>query len=593
MGKVWVKELTGGLDTRRLPETSPGGVLIKGLNGHINSGGEFEKRAAFVLTYSLPPGTVGLAGATISEVDVGELPTVFGSGADPGVPNETVDGRVVPMYYQRLEKDTKALVAVLSWDRFADSIYSVALFDDATIVHFYDDNEVTDWFDGRARASFRVTAGTAVGSAQLEAITVNGVSILGSPVPFDTDLVTTAAAIAAEINSNTSSPEYEATSVDDRVNIVASTPGSDANGRSVFFTLSGDLEVTPQTDLALAGGADSFLFQPGTFVKTVGRQMHALSAATWYRSGIDDPTHWTTEYPGASFFNQAKEASRPGLARAIADYQGFVAIICDYAILIWFTDPDPDLISKRQVLKNTGTVSPRSVTEYGDADVFYGALSGLRSMRARDSSSNATTTDLGSPIDSLIKAKFAAMQAVERQLHVFGLINPVDDRFWLIFPDGEIFVFSYFPNAKISAWTTYETGFTIDEATVMRNRVYLRSGDEIYTYGGIDDESDLVYDDTVAKAHLPAFDGNAPTMTKKWTGFDAAVEGTWKVFMASQVTDLTIRELVATIDETTFNKPRHPYEADATHVSPQFETTGDGPAKLSSVVLHNDMAEDG
>src|SRR5206468_3229300 len=61
MGSIWVKEFTGGLDTRRLPETSPGGTLVKAIDGHINRGGEFEQRAAFVPVFPLPKGTVGLA----------------------------------------------------------------------------------------------------------------------------------------------------------------------------------------------------------------------------------------------------------------------------------------------------------------------------------------------------------------------------------------------------------------------------------------------------------------------------------------------------------------------------------------------------
>ena len=40
MGTIWVKEFTGGLDTRRLPVTTTAGVLIKANNGHINRGGE-------------------------------------------------------------------------------------------------------------------------------------------------------------------------------------------------------------------------------------------------------------------------------------------------------------------------------------------------------------------------------------------------------------------------------------------------------------------------------------------------------------------------------------------------------------------------
>jgi hypothetical protein len=365
---------------------------------------------------------------------------------------------------------------------------------------------------------------------------------MAAAVTYDTDPVTTATAIAAAINSHTSTPDYSATSSGTQVNIIAATAGAASNGLSVTFLPVSGFTTSPDSGLSLANGADSTAFVPGTFVKTLGRKMMALSGSVWHLSGLDEPTHWTTDFTGAAFFDQAKEDSRAQTLQAIANYQGLVALIAKKVVLIWFVDPDPDLITKRQVLSNTGTVSPRSVTEFGDADVFYQALSGLRSMRARDQTNNATTTDLGSPIDSLIRAKLSALSETERA-GVIGLMNPIDDRFWLCFPDGTIFVFSFFPNAKVSAWTTYiftdDDGnqATIDKVAVFGERLYIRTGDEIYVYGGLDTGAGLTYDSTVAKAWLPYFDAGKPTEAKEWQGIDAAVSGTWTTYAAMQPTD--------------------------------------------------------
>lgn len=581
MGRIWVREFTGGLDTRRLPETTPGGVLIKGQDGHINSGGEFESRAAFVSTYSLPAGTIGMG-----YTSTGLL--VFGHGTAPvGMPSG--------VSYMRLQKGAKVLVKVLSFDLFGGKAYVVAEYDDGTIVHFYDGAEVTDWFDGRARASFRVTAGV---TGQLDSLTVNGVELLGSAVPWNTSHPQTAADIAAEINSQTTSPDYEASSVDDRVNVIASAAGAAVNGRVLTFGITGDLELTPASGIEMAGGADSTTtFVPGTFVRTIGSKMYAVSNSLFHFSGIREPTKWTTETTGAGFVDMAFETSGAEELLAVANYQGFVAIFAEEVILVFYVDPDPDLVRKVQTLRNTGTVSPRSVTEFGDSDLFYLALSGCRSLKARDSSNSAVTTDIGVPIDSLIIAKLAAMTAEERQ-GVIGLINPGSGRFWLCFPD-EIFVFSFFPNAKVSAWTTYTpsltaagvtTTFEIEQAIVFNRHVHIRSGNTIYVYGGLDD---AVYDETVAKAWLPFLEADKPSEFKQWNGMDAALEGDWRVYMAQQPTDVTIREQIATLTETTFNRARTPFDSATTHVSPHFESSGVGPHKLSSMVLHYVDGEDG
>ena len=473
----------------------------------------------------------------------------------------------------------------------------MAEFEDGTIAHYYDGANVTDWYDGRARASFRVTAGTLAGVGQLDSLTVNGTEILSGAVAWGTSHPDTAAAIAANINAHTSSPDYDATSDDDRVNIVASDAGSAANGRVVVFGKSGDIVLTPATGLELAGGSDSAAFTPGTFVKTIGSKVYSVSDNLFHFSGIRLPTGWTTDNTGAGFIDMSYETSGAEELLAVANYQNFVAAFAENSIIIEYVDPDPDNYYVAQTLKNTGTVSPLSVTQFGDSDLFYLALSGLRSLKARDSSNAASTTDLGVPVDSLITAKLADLSVDERK-RVIGLINPVDGRFWLCFSD-EIFVFSFYPNAKVSAWTTYlpattasdvTTTLTIDDAVVFNRRVHVRSGDTIYVFGGL---TTLTYDETVAKCHIPFLEAGKPTEFKQWQGLDVAVEGQWDLYMGQQPTDSTVRELVATVTETTFNKSRIPFDSYASHVSPQFESRGTGAAKVSAIVLHHDGGEDG
>src|SRR5690554_5365058 len=146
MGQVWVKEFTAGLDNRRMSEAASSGVLVRANNGHITRGGEFEQRAAFVPEFTLPAGTVGMSSTTAGIV-------VFGHAAAPSMPTGIA--------YQRLQHSdsTTALVRVLSTDLYAGKIYAVGEFADGAIFHFYDGVRVTDWFDGRARATFAITAG--------------------------------------------------------------------------------------------------------------------------------------------------------------------------------------------------------------------------------------------------------------------------------------------------------------------------------------------------------------------------------------------------------------------------------------------------
>lgn len=905
MGSIWLKEFTGGLDVRRMTEATSGAVMVKAMNGHVTRGGEFEQRAAFVPEYSLPAGTVSLAYTPAGIV-------VFGHLTAPILPTGVT--------YQRLQHPTPAvaLVRVLSTDLYAGKIYAVGEFADGSLHHFYDGVRVTDWFDGRARAtfdvtggvanapvaavgSFDITGGTAGGGNEIASVPISGVDALGAPVAWTTSNAATAAAVAAQINSFTSSPDYTATSMGATVRITAALTGTAANGRVVAPTVGGNvvvsnivnmaggsvsatsqltnlrvngvsvigapvswatdnqttatniaaainsfvstpdytasvtgttvniaavdpgpasngyvvsfsaingLSVTP-TNLALAdGGADggtkatgkftiiggtpantilpsvngvaltsgaitaganaaataalvaaainshvstpnynatvlgatvtvetatnttavnglpitfvltgptstpvpgvkatgsfrvnfqgsivgpatfvftpyiqsipitsgssvtvnssselasavasrinSFTstpdytatasgdkvtvrtatetdsvngetftfskpgsvgvssivkmaggvdpsatvlfgiegmtpmaggkqdnaFQPGEFVRTIGQKVYSTSGPNMHFSGIQQPTKWTTDAVGAGFVDMSSETSGSEQLTALARYRDLVAVFAPRVVQVWFVDPDPKLNRQVQVLNNTGTASPRSVTSFGDADLFYLDESGLRSLRARDQSTAAVTTDIGTPIDDLLVSKLKLLNDDERR-NVIGLIEPQDGRFWLIMPDGTIFVFSYFTGAKVSAWSTYQTifyandvpvPFTVTDAVVYNRRVYLRSGNTIFVYGGLGGE---VYDETVAEAWLPYLDANDPTRMKHFNGLDVAVRGLWSVSAAMSPNDEPAEDLVGIYDETTYNlNGKNVFDHHATHISLRFRSQG-------------------
>jgi len=687
MGVVWVREFLGGLDARRMPETTPGGVLIRADDGHITAGGEFESRAAFVETHELPANTFGLA-ATRSQL------VVFGSAAEPAMPSGVA--------YQRIQHpDGEDLVDVPSWDLYAGKIYVVGVFADGSIHHFYDGARVEDWFDGRARAafsvvsggttpavaataSFRVTGGTlgsgneitsvtadgvnlmasavahtgddattaaAVATAinshtsspdytaaadgdevtitaavagaaangrvlvvtpggdatvadetnfadgadaitsRVDTIRVDGVSIMSNPVDYDTDNSTTAEAIADEITSSVSTPEYTAIAVGDTVVIVASTAGTGPNDLAVTFELANDFVVDPDESLVLSGGADTEDgFTPGTFVKTIGSKMQSLSGPNWHFSGIREPTGWTTDNVGAGFVDLSTQSSGAEQLMAIERYQQQLAIFAETNVQIWFSDPDPALNTVVQILNNTGTPAPNSVTQFGDSDIFYLNESGIRSLRARDASNAAATSDIGVPIDNLVTQHLTQLGPSERQ-RITGLIEPRDGRFWMIL-GSTVYVLSYFRAERtVSAWSIYNLPDDIDAAVVFNRRVYLRFGDDIYCYGGTGAER--TYDDVECIVRTPFLDADRPTQWKRLTSIDIAAEGEWDVYVSLDVNNPDAEDRVGILQDSTFMQQRVPIAGSATHFSFTFKSRGTGPHRLGSMVVHFDDDDSG
>lgn len=693
MGTIHIREMTGGLDARRLPETTPGGVLVRADNGHITRGGEFETRAAFVPEFIVPAGTVGLA-----QTETGLL--VFGSG-------ERSPELSPFIRYQRLQKGGKTLARIRDWELFEGKVYAVAEFSDGSLAHFYDGVEVTTWQDARATvqlrvesgqitpavqatAQFRVTAGTAEVINTVTSIRVAGTELLDDPVVHAGTNEATAAILAAHINANPTTPKYIAEAIGDTVHLTAeragevanfrtitwettgnfvlghATPfdggsneivpeltslaigdvqalrgpvpwagspeamaaaiadaienlasnpeyyalargntvhiytnegGTAQNGRTLAYTSTGNMVLSAPIGTTTTGGVDlgTGNYLPADVVLTVREKLYAGSGTNLHYSAIQNPLYWTpggstTSQIGAGFSNIAASNSSSDRIVALARYFDKLAVFTGDTVQTWFIDPDPDLFIQTQVLENTGTDCPQSVTQFGDADIFYLDTSGLRSLRARDSSNAAASTDVGVPIDDILTARLAQMTATQRG-RVIGLINPSDKRFWLIM-GREIFVYSYYPNSKVNAWTRYETvrtdgetrtEFEIEAAVTFDRQVFVRSGDTIYCYGGWGPVPE--YDDTPAVAWLPMLDGDKPTAEKEWRGVDAAITGRWDVSVAYDPTRPEEHDDIAHLTGTTYGLRRIPMKHKSSHIGLRFRSRG-GKAVLSALVIH-------
>jgi hypothetical protein len=415
-----------------------------------------------------------------------------------------------------------------------------------------------------ATASFSVTGGTSsAGVNKVTSILVNGIEILNAAVDWTTSHSGTATNIAAQIDSYNSSPEYTA-DADGAVVTISAVAGSGAtpNGFTVAVTVAGD--VTVSTPSAMAGGVTAVTGQAqvytaeiggtfevgdkftitidnkvfgnsgnpsakGTFALTHKSKIHALAGSLDFFSAINDPSKWNLSDVGAGFQNMASQDSGSETLKAIGKFQGNLAFLARRSTQLWYVDVDDDLNVLLQTLENTGTLAGQSVKSFGDTDVFYLSDSGIRSLRQISGTSKVYSNDVGTAIDDLVAAHMATLTDAQVAAGL-ALIEPRNNRYWLTL-DETTYVFSYFPASKISAWSTFESGFAPSEYAVIENRIYVRSGNVIYLYGGAtgleyDTDSNDAYTVTVS---TPFISGGKVATDKIVTGFDLSVDGTWTI----------------------------------------------------------------
>jgi len=570
MPTLVIQDTKGGLDARNMRETTLPGSLLEADNCVINEGGELQKLKSWERIFRLPAGTFGLK-------QIRDVTHVFGSDPEPG-------GIPQKVQYNRLQKGSLNMINILSVDLFDGLMYVVAQYDDGTIVHFYDGNEVTGWVDGRASAVFEITGGT---SGSITSVTVDGVETLSGSVAFNTDLITTASDVAANINGNTSSPNYIAVPDGPRVIVRADLPGTAANGRTLAVNAS--TLTTNVIQPTFAGGIDNpgGVFQPGTYVKTINEKMYALSESLLHFSNIDKPTEWDPNTGvGAGFINLSNHSAGSEQLLAIAEYVDRYAIFSNQNIQIWSLDPDEELNVKNETLKQVGTLAPRSVVPFGNDTAFLDR-SGIRSLRARDSSRSANVSDIGTAIDPLIRDLI--LEKANSVPNAQGITDPLTGRYFLSI-DDEIFIFSLFPGNKVSAWTVSKVDFVVEYFDQRDLSVIARSGDNIYQLGGPLNDA---YDDRQVNARFPYIDAGDPSRDKKIIGLDVACEGEWDVYIAEDTRDETKERKVATIIDSTFKKPKIAIQGISTHISLRFVSRGNGPAKIGRVLIHFDQGPQG
>lgn len=483
-----------------------------------------------------------------------------------------------------------------------------------------------------------ITAAAGTGSTPngfVVTVNVSGTVVAGSftnmsggaypGVAWVTSNSATASAIASRINSQTTSPNYTATASGPTVTIKAVTgTGSGPNGFVVSVTKSGNVTSTQSATMsggvtgtsavaqvytATIGGtfetADQFTItingEPftitggasgtGTSILTFKKKLYSTASANLYFSALNAPTQWISgvDY---GFINMASQTAGQETLTVAEEYQGLMVIFSENNIRIWSISEDSAANVFIQTLQNTGTIAPRSVVPYGANDVFYLAASGIRSIKARDSSNAAYVSDVGTPIDTHIRDYMNTLTQDEVRDAV-GIVEPIDGRFWLGIKN-RIYVLSYFPTAKISAWSYYEVDFTIKNFAKIGDQIYVRGTDPdddidyLYLHGGLGNSTYPAKDEDVCIIELPYFSANDPAGNKHLLGFDIVGINSWNVDLLPDPNNDQVKVPLGIATGVTYGQPRFGVES----LTPLFALTltcsEAGPATLSALAMHYD-----
>ena len=328
----------------------------------------------------------------------------------------------------------------------------------------------------------------------------------------------------------------------------------------------------------------------GDTVRTYRTKIHSVTSAATGKelhfSAVGDPTDWSGV--GSGTINLSAEDADGGATVGLEVYYEDLAIFSLRTAQLWNVDPDPQLYDQEQILRQAGLLGSRALRSIGDGDVLFVSDTGIRSLRAVNSSLAAAVSDLGSPVDPLVRGWIREMTPAQLG-KIQVVLEPITGRIWVVFPQG-ILVLSYFPSPKILAWSIYQPQFVVDWIVTGDDQVGLRGTDnKLYTYGGL---GTAVYDTSKVTVRFPYLHLNEPSMFKTFHGLDITAEGRWNIYMGLDPKNVATRDLIATVQDSTFDKGRISLQGHGTHFGLTFENEAAGPATMANAVMQFLKAED-
>lgn len=316
------------------------------------------------------------------------------------------------------------------------------------------------------------------------------------------------------------------------------------------------------------------------------QKMYRVRISNLYFSGVGDPsatdplnpghTGPNTVNPGAGFIDCSRLDSDAGYLIGMEAYYKQVAIFSRRVCLLFSLDPDLANNTFTQLIR-IGALSNNSILQFGTGEVLFLSDAGIRSLRALNAAMTAAVNDIGAPIDRLIQSAIKADSA--HGFNAQALVDPITGRYWLAI-GNVIYVLNVWPSAKISAWSTITLPFNVDFMTTAGARIYVRSGNNLYLYGGLDGAT---YDTRPATVRTPHHSADSPTTYKKPMSIGAAVEGNWAVSVGTDTENTDFYELAANLTGNTYSMQKIPFSGSSTHFGFKLVTTDAGPARLGAL----------
>lgn len=526
MAALTFDRFEGGLDVRPAAAMSKANILRVLTNAYITTGRSIKKRPCLSFIATLEAGTVGL------KASASKLLTFYGAAATITHANPLFQATRVPHI-----TTGAAPIRIAYCDQFNALPYVAATYGDNTTRHHYlDDPTVWVTLTAYALGIFR------------RPTTLNGF-------------------------------RYEVT-----------TAGTTAAGEPAWPTTVGATVVDGTVTWTCRTFAVTDVNCPHTKIVTKRQQKIYAAGATPNGGNVNycktgDPRDWTTA-SDAGFLPAGLQATGSDQVTALGQFQKSLAVLFSDSAQIWAVSSDPAANELTSTVENVGTLYPRAARALA-GDLFFLSQSGYRSISLLALTGNTQDQDVGNAIDKIVT-----------QAEIDGVANPymiesTDDPLSIYYPklgqwwsiNGDTaFVYSFSRTGKLSAWSVFTLPFSVDDATILNQELYVRSGNDVYKVDA------TVFKDGASSIPLVDVlmyyqDANRPDVLKQFMGFKSIGKGSPTVSFKFAADDQDLESAEYELPAVSESGAIYPVELCATRIAPHFQHQKDEDFELSLASL--------
>jgi hypothetical protein len=333
-----------------------------------------------------------------------------------------------------------------------------------------------------------------------------------------------------------------------------------------------------------------------------GTKGYVVDQETFHISAVNDPSDM--DGTGSGAVDISFQDGGAGRIIGLTPYYSQIAFFSENSVQFWSVASDP-LANQFQRTIRANPVGPRCITPYGDGDVLYLGLTGVRQLSARDSSNFAAIDDVGAPIDELIQDEIRNITFTsEFKGNAFALmpttvIDPITGQFWMCI-GNKVYVLSRFRSSGVLAWSQYDLPSADPERAALINQsvasasqvadicrweqsIILRNAaNEFYLLGG---ESLSEYDQSEVEVITPYLDMGAPGKDKSVRGIEIAGSGTWRMEINTTPRDPNNWVPIGRVQFPHHTGARIPISATAQRIAFRLTCTSPEQAKIAQIIV--------